>query len=334
MTINIAINGLGRIGRCVVRALKEGNYPGLNLVAVNGPASTDTHLHLLTYDSTHGIFPFVNKTGDDELDIGFGPIKVFHERDPSKLPWKDLNIDVVLECTGFFTKKTEALKHIAAGAKKVLISAPSNDADKTIVFGVNNKDLLAEDKIISVGSCTTNCLAPVAKILNDNLGIKQGYMTTIHALTSDQNILDNSHKDLRRARSAYESLVPTSTGAAKALSLVIPELLGKLDGSAIRVPTKNVSCVDLTFISEKETNVGQINNILQKAADSNMKNIIAVNDKPLVSIDFNHTACSAIFDLTETKIVGKDFVRVLMWYDNEWGFSNRMLDVTNIMGLK
>lgn len=331
MTVRIAINGLGRIGRCLVRALKEADVKEIELVAVNGPAPTATHLHLLTYDSLHGFFGGIAQTGEDILDIGCGPVQVFHERDPLKLPWKKLGIDVVLECSGHFTKRSDAAKHIEAGAKKVLISAPSPDADSTIVYGVNNKALKREHQVISVGSCTTNCLAPVAKILNDKLGIEQGYMTTIHAFTSDQNLLDNSHKDLRRARAATLSMVPTSTGAAKAISLVIPELEGKLDGTAIRVPVPNVSCVDLNFVSGRDTSVADINGWMKDMAQGAMKGVLAVNEIPLVSTDFNHTPFSSIFDATGTKVLQKRFVHVMMWYDNEWGFANRMLDVTKIM---
>ncbi len=331
MTIRVAINGLGRIGRCLVRAIAETSNNKIQLVAVNGPAATDTHVHLLKHDSIHGFFGKVNKIAEDEIDIGFGSIKVFHERDPEKLPWKDLNIDVVLECTGYFTKKNDALKHIKAGAKKVLISAPSEDADVTIVYGVNNTSLRSEHKIISVGSCTTNCLAPVAKILNDVIGIETGHMTTIHAFTNDQNLQDNSHKDLRRARSATMSIVPTSTGAAKAIGLVIPELAGKLDGCAMRVPVPNVSCVDLNFVALKQTNKDEINKIVTEYSNNQLKNVLAVNKDPLVSIDFNHNPHSSIFDLTATKVIGGKFVHVIMWYDNEWGFANRMLDVAAIM---
>lgn len=331
MTLRVAINGLGRIGRCVMRAIAERGGDGITLVAANGPAPTPTHLHLLTYDSIHGFFGQVQQTGDDELTLGKQRVKLFHERDPKKLPWKELGIDVVLECSGHFTDKAGALGHVHAGAKKVLVSAPSADADVTIVYGVNDGWLKPEHQIVSVGSCTTNCLAPVAKLLHDHIGIESGYMTTIHAYTSDQNLLDNSHKDLRRARSAPLSMVPTSTGAAKALSLVIPELAGKLSGTSIRVPVPNVSCVDLTFTAGKDTSEADILAIMKQAASHEMKGVVAVNELSLVSSDFNHHPASAIFDATGTSVIHKRFVRVMMWYDNEWGFSNRMLDVVQKM---
>lgn len=331
MTVRIAVNGLGRIGRCVVRAIKEMDRKDIELVAVNGPADTDTHIHLLSYDSVHGAFPYVKKHSHDVIDIGFGKIQVFHERDPHKLPWKDLGVDVVFECTGIFKTKEEAASHMRAGAKKVLISAPSSDADNTIVYGVNHNTLKASDDVVSVGSCTTNCLAPVAKLLEDHFGIEKGYMTTIHAYTNDQNIIDNSHKDLRRARAAAMSMIPTSTGAAKALSLVIPSLKGKLDGTSMRVPTPNVSCVDLNVVLKTKVSVDQVHQVMQDAAKGDLKGILAYNDKPLVSIDFNHSSYSSIFDATGTKIVSDNFLHVMAWYDNEWGFSNRMLDLSILL---
>lgn len=331
MTTRIAINGLGRIGRCVLRAIAENNIRDIEVVAANGPAPIDTHVHLLKYDSVHGHFGQVTKIDDAHLKVGSNTIKILGERDPEKLPWGDLGVDVVLECTGKFTSKADALKHINAGAKKVLISAPSTDADATIVYGVNNNILKAQDKVISVGSCTTNCLAPVAKVLNDTIGIEKGFMTTVHSYTNDQNIMDNSHKDLRRARAAAMSMIPTSTGAAKALSLVIPELEGRLDGTAIRVPTPNVSMVDLTFISLKNTDAKTINQAMIDAANGSMKGVLQVNDEPLVSIDFTHNPHSSIFDSTGTKVVGGNFCRVVSWYDNEWGFSLRMLDVAKLI---
>ncbi len=324
----IAVNGLGRIGRCLVRAIREGGYDNIELVAVNGPAPTQTHQHLLSYDSIHGFFDGVTITGEDELTIdGMGSVKVFHERDPLNLPWKDLGVDVVMECTGIFKKRDDAAKHLEAGAKRVLISAPAPDPDNTIVHGVNNDTLTADHQVISVGSCTTNCLAPVAKVLHDNIGVERGYMTTIHAYTNDQNIIDNSHKDMRRARAAAMSMIPTSTGAAKALALVIPELEGKLDGSAMRVPTANVSCVDLAFTASRETTADEIHELMRAAASGPMKGVLAVSDLPLVSIDYNHNPHSSIFDTTGTKVIDGKFVRVMAWYDNEWGFSNRMLDL-------
>ncbi|MBN8531537.1 MAG: type I glyceraldehyde-3-phosphate dehydrogenase [Alphaproteobacteria bacterium] len=331
MTIKVAINGLGRIGRCLIRAAAEYNQWDIEIVAANGPAATPAHLHLLKYDSVHGRFPGEITAESEEIRFGKHKMKIFHEREPEKLPWKDLGVDVVLECSGKFTKKADAERHIAAGAKKVLISAPSPDAESTIVYGVNNAALKKEHKIVSVGSCTTNCLAPVAKTLNDAVGIVQGYMTTIHAYTSDQNIHDGSHKDLRRARAATLSMVPTSTGAAKALGLVLPELKGKLDGTSIRVPTPNVSLVDLTFNAGKATSAEEINNAIKAAASGPMKGVLGTTDEPLVSIDFNHSPFSSVFDLTQTAVVGGSLVRVAAWYDNEWGFSCRMWDVTTLL---
>lgn len=332
MTINIAINGLGRIGRCVLRAITEYDRSDVKLVAVNGPAATDIHTHLLKHDSVHGPFPYIKQTGEDELDAGKGPFKVYHERDPLNIPWGDHDVDIVLECTGFFKKREDAGKHIQAGAKKVIISAPASDAVPTVVHGVNNDILKAEDDIISIGSCTTNCLAPVAKTLNDSVGIEKGFMTTIHAYTNDQNILDGSHKDLRRARACGLSMIPTSTGAAKALGIVLPELSGVLDGTAIRVPTANVSLVDLCFTSKNATSVEELNDLMTKAADSHLKGVLAVNKEPLVSIDFNHNPHSSIFDATQTQVLNDNFCRIASWYDNEWGFSVRMLDIAAELG--
>ncbi|MBU6339782.1 MAG: type I glyceraldehyde-3-phosphate dehydrogenase [Rickettsiales bacterium] len=333
MTVRIAINGLGRIGRCVLRALFENSeYKNIELVAVNGPAPLETHKHLLKYDSIHGRFSKSVEIADSALIIDGKNVKVFGERDPKKLPWKDLNIDVVLECTGAFTDFKDAHQHIEAGAKKVIISAPAKaDNVKTIVFGVNDSALNKDDQVISVGSCTTNCLAPVAKALNDAIGIEKGFMTTIHAYTNDQNVVDNSHKDLRRARACAMSMIPTSTGAAKAIGLVLPELKGKLDGGAIRVPTANVSMVDLSFIAKRETSVEEVNNAVRNAVKGNMARALQVVDEPLVSIDFNHTTHSSYFDTTQTKVMSKNFVKVASWYDNEWAFSMRMLDITSLI---
>lgn len=330
MTVRVAINGLGRIGRCVLRAIHEYDMEDIEVVAVNGPAVTSTHAHLLQYDSVHGTFAHPIIAEGDTLNLGRGAIPVYHERDPRKLPWKELGADIVLECTGIFKSKVEVAAHLEAGAKKVLISSPAPDPDSTIVYGVNNAMLGAEHVAISVGSCTTNCLAPVAKVLNDAVGIEQGYMTTIHAYTGDQNNVDSSHKDLRRARACALSMVPTSTGAAKALGLVLPELAGKLDGTAIRVPTPNVSMVDLTFVAGRDTSVKEINALLTDAAQGAMKGVLAVTDAPLVSIDYNHNPHSSIADLTGTQVVGTRFVRVAAWYDNEWGFSCRMADVARL----
>lgn len=328
--LKIGINGLGRIGRCVIRALVESGRTDMEIVAANGPASLETHRHLLQYDSVHGTFRNDVKILDGGLDFGRGKMRVTHERDASKLDWSD--VDLVMECSGKFTKKEDAAVHVKQGASRVLVSAPSPDADCTIVYGVNNAALKKEHTVISVGSCTTNCLAPVAKVLNDAFGIESGFMTTIHSYTGDQNIVDGSHKDLRRARAAAQSMVPTSTGAAKALGLVLPELKGKLDGVSVRVPTPNVSMVDLTFVSGKDVTVEAVNMAIDAAANGAMKGVLAVNREPLVSIDFNHHPASSVFDATGTFVTGKRFVRVASWYDNEWGFSMRMLDVAALAG--
>lgn len=333
MTIRIAINGLGRIGRCVTRAIFEDpRYSNIELVAVNGPAPIETHIHLLKYDSIHGRFSKSVEAGESSLIIDGKEVKLYGERDPKQLPWGELNIDVVLECTGRFTKYDDASQHITAGAKKVVLSAPAKEESvRTIVYGVNNEMLQDDDKVVSVGSCTTNCLAPFTKALNDTVGIEKGLMTTIHSYTNDQNIVDNSHKDLRRARACAMSLIPTSTGAAKAIGLVLPELKGKLDGGAMRVPTANVSMVELNFISKKETTKEEINEAVRKSANGAMKEVLEIVDEPLVSIDFNHSPYSSCFDTTQTKVIGGNMVKVASWYDNEWGFSMRMLDITNIL---
>ena len=333
MTIRIAVNGLGRIGRCVTRAIfEDARYSNIELVAVNGPAPIETQVHLLKYDSIHGRFSKSVEAAEGSLIIDGKMVKLFGERDPKKLPWGELKIDVVLECTGAFTKYDDAAQHIIAGAKKVILSAPAKeDSVRTIVFGVNDEMLQEDDKVVSVGSCTTNCLAPIAKALNDAVGIEKGFMTTIHAYTNDQNIVDNSHKDLRRARACAMSMIPTSTGAAKALGLVLPELKGKLDGGAVRVPTANVSMVDLNFIAKKDTTKEEINDAMRKAAMGKMKNILQIVEEPLVSIDFNHNSYSSCFDTTQTKVIGGNMVKVASWYDNEWGFSQRMLDVASII---
>ena len=289
-------------------------------------------MHLLQYDSVHGAFRGQVKAAGEAIDMGFGPVPLFHERDIGKMDWKKLGVDVVLECTGKFTKKADAELHLKQGAKKVLISAPSPDADATIVYGVNNAALKKTDRVISVGSCTTNALAPVAKALNDAIGIERGFMTTIHAYTGDQNIHDGSHKDLRRARAAAMSMVPTSTGAAKALGLVLPELAGKLDGTAIRVPTPNVSLIDLTFEASRDTGKDDIHDAIKNAANGAMKGVLGYTDAPLVSVDFNHNPLSAVFDMGGTFVTGKRLCRVAAWYDKEWGFSCRMLDVTALCG--
>lgn len=332
MTIRVAINGLGRIGRCILRALVEENRKDIELVAVNGPASIDTHVHLLKYDSVHGRFPHVEKVDENTILVAGKNIPLYQERDPLNIPWGKLGVDIVLECTGKFNSKADSAKHIQAGAKKVIISAPAGDTDAMIVYGVNNDVLKKDHEVISIGSCTTNCLAPVVKVLNDHIGIDKGFMTTIHSYTNDQNIIDSTHKDLRRARAAAMSLVPTSTGAAKAIGLVLPELDGKLDGVAIRVPTPNVSLVDLTFESRVDCSADEINSLIKNSADSELKEILSYNDEPLVSIDFVHDKHSSIFDATGTKVIDRRFCRIMSWYDNEWGFSVRMLDVAKLMG--
>jgi glyceraldehyde 3-phosphate dehydrogenase len=331
MPVRIAISGFGRIGRNVLRALVEARRRDIEVIAINDLFSAKDNAHLLRYDSVHGRFPGEVKVDGDSIDVGSGPIKVLSERDPRKLPWNALDIDIVMECTGIFTDRDKAAAHLEAGAKRVLVSAPSKGADLTVVYGVNHDKLKPEHKVVSNASCTTNCLAPVAKVLNDLVGIKSGFMTTIHAYTNDQNVLDQAHKDMRRARAAALSLIPTSTGAASAVGLVLPELEGKLDGTAIRVPTPNVSVVDLKCIPGRETSVEEINKAMQHAAKQQLKGILAVTDEPLVSIDFNHNPASATFDLTQTQIVDGRLVRVLAWYDNEWGFSNRMADTAAAM---
>ena len=324
--VKVGINGFGRIGRLILRALLE-NYKGkIQVVGINDLGSIETNAHLIKYDSTHGILSHEVKTTDDGFQIGDQNIKVFAEKDPAKLPWGKVGADVVLECTGFFLDKDSAGKHIQAGAKKVIISAPAKEVDFTLVQGVNSKELKKDHNIISNGSCTTNCLAPVAMVLEKTFGITYGYMTTIHSYTGDQKLLDTLHKDLRRARTTEGSMIPTSTGAAKAMSLVLPSLKGKLDGTAIRVPTPNVSLIDLTLVTEKEVTPKSINDAMSKAAKGDLKGILDINQNPLVSKDFNHNPHSSIFDATQTQVVKGKFSRVLSWYDNEWGFSNRMCD--------
>ncbi len=332
MSVRLGINGFGRIGRLVMRAAVESGRNDVEVVGVNDLGPVETNAHLLRYDSVHGRFPAEVVVNGDSIDIGRGPIKVTAERDPAKLPWAELGVDVALECTGIFTKRDDAAKHLAAGAKRVLISAPAADAVLTVVFGVNHDKLTPEHKVVSNASCTTNCLAPVAKVLNEAIGIERGFMTTIHAYTGDQPVLDTLHKDLHRGRAAATSLIPTSTGAARAVGLVLPELAGKLDGTAIRVPTPNVSLIDLTFTASRATSVEEVNQAVTEAANGPLNGILAVNDVPLVSVDFNHDPASSTFDLTQTQVVDGTFVRVLSWYDNEWGFSNRMNDVAALLG--
>jgi len=332
MTVKIAINGFGRIGRLVLRAIIESKRNDIRVVAINDLGSVEANAHLLSYDSVHGKLNSSVEVTQEGINTEHGSIKVFSERNPGILPWKDLDIDVALECTGLFTKKDDASKHLLAGAKKVLISAPGNGVDYTVVYGVNDKGLNNEHKVVSNASCTTNCLAPVAKILNELVGIESGFMTTVHAFTGDQPVLDTLHSDLRRARAASTSMIPTSTGAAKAVGLVLPELLGKLDGTAIRVPTINVSMVDLTFYSQRPTSVEEINNAIKEASSGKLAKVLTFNSQPLVSIDFNHNPASSNFDATQTHVVKGNLVRILSWYDNEWGFSNRMADVAVLMG--
>jgi glyceraldehyde 3-phosphate dehydrogenase len=330
MTVKVAINGYGRIGRNVLRALYEsGRNKEIAVVAVNDLGDANTNAHLTRYDTVHGKFPGEVKVDGDSLVVNGDRIRVLAQRNPAELPWKDLGVDVVMECTGLFTSKEKASAHLKGGAKKVIISAPGGkDVDATIVYGVNHQNLKASHTVISNASCTTNCLAPLVKPLHQKLGVVQGLMTTIHAYTNDQVLTDVYHEDLRRARSATQSMIPTKTGAAAAVGLVLPELNGKLDGFAMRVPTINVSVVDLTFTAARATTVDEVNGILKAAADGELKDILGYNQEPLVSVDFNHDPRSSIFDATQTRVIGGTLVKVLAWYDNEWGFSNRMLDTT------
>jgi glyceraldehyde 3-phosphate dehydrogenase len=333
MTIKVAINGFGRIGRLVLRALHEQNRDDLQVAAINDLGTVANNAQLLKYDSVHGRFKGEIATGSDWMDIGRGKIKVLAERDPAKLPWKDLGIDVALECTGLFTKRETAAKHLEAGAKRVIVSAPADGVDITMVIGVNSDQVNAAHRVLSNGSCTTNCLAPVAYVLHEGVGIAQGYMTTIHSYTGDQNTVDTLHKDMRRARAAAINLIPTSTGAAKALGLVIPSLNGKLDGTSIRVPTPDVSLIDFSFSASRDTSKDEINELMEKASKSNrFRGILAVVKDEVVSSDFIHDPHSASFDLTQTTVIDKRFCRVLSWYDNEWGFSNRMVEAAALVG--
>jgi len=333
MATRIAINGFGRIGRLVLRALHEARRDDIECVAINDLGSVAANAHLLKHDSVHGPFSGAIKTGDNWMDIGRGHIAVSAERDPAKLPWKDLKVDVALECTGIFTKREAAAKHLEAGAKRVIVSAPADGVEFTLVMGVNSDGLNAKHAVISNGSCTTNCLAPVAYVLNEGVGIEHGYMTTIHSYTGDQPTVDTLHKDMRRARAAGLSMIPTSTGAARAMALVMPALKGKLDGTSIRVPTPNVSLIDLSFTASRDTTAQEINELMVSAANSNrFRGILEVNKEELVSSDFNHNSASSTFDLTQTTVLGKRFCRVLSWYDNEWGFSNRMVEAAAAVG--
>ena len=326
MSVRVSINGFGRIGRNILRAIIESGRNDIVVVGINDLGPVETNAHLLRYDSVHGRFPADVKVDGNYIDVGQGPIKVTAIRDPKDLPWKELNVDVAMECTGIFTSREKASMHLDAGAKRVLVSAPATGADLTVVYGVNHQNLTNEHLVVSNASCTTNCLAPIAMVLNNGVGISQGFMTTIHSYTGDQPTLDTMHSDLYRARAASGNMIPTSTGAAKAVGLVLPELNGKLDGVSVRVPTQNVSVVDFKFNASKSTSVEEINNIIKDAAQSNLKNILGFTNEPLVSSDFNHDPRSSIFHIDQTKVMDNSFVRVLSWYDNEWGFSNRMSD--------
>ncbi len=334
MTVRVAINGFGRIGRLVLRAWAESQRTDITVVAINDLGSPSDNAHMLKFDSVHGRFPEEVRVEGDFLLIGKrAPIKVTAERDPAKLPWKELGVDVALECTGIFTKRDKAALHLAAGAKRVLVSAPAEGADLTVVFGVNDGLLQPAHQVISNGSCTTNCLAPVAKVINDLAGIKHGFMTTIHSYTGDQTLVDTLHKDLRRARAGALSMIPSSTGAAKAIGLVLPELQGKLDGVAVRVPTPNVSMIDLKLVTSRPVTVDEVNQAMIAASQSKaLSGILGVSAEELVSVDFNHNPASSTFDLTQTKVMDGTFLRVLSWYDNEWGFSNRMSDTAAAIG--
>ncbi len=333
MTVRVAINGFGRIGRNILRAIIESGRTDIEVVAINDLGPVETNAHLIRYDSVHGKFPGTVKVDGDTIDVGRGPMKVYAIRDPKELPWAELNIDVAMECTGIFTARDKAAFHLEAGAKRVLVSAPASGADITVVMGVNEDQITKDHLVISNGSCTTNCLAPLAKVLNEGVGIEYGFMTTVHSYTGDQPTLDTMHKDLYRARAAALSMIPTSTGAAKALGLVLPELEGKLDGASVRVPTPNVSVVDLTFLAKRETSVEEINKIAKAASDtSRLKGIFEYDDEAKVSTDFNHDPTSSNFAAQQTKVVGGKFVHVMSWYDNEWGFSNRMADTAVVIG--
>jgi len=329
MSVKVAINGFGRIGRNILRAVIEANRTDIEVVAINDLGSVETNAHLLQYDSVHGRFPAQVSHSNSHLNAGQGDIRVTALRNPADLPWGD--VDVVLECTGIFTDRDKAAIHLDNGARRVLVSAPSKGADKTVVYGVNHTQISADDRVVSNASCTTNCLSPIAQVLQQSIGIKRGFMTTIHSYTGDQPMLDTMHSDLYRARAGALSMIPTSTGAAKAVGLVLPELAGKLDGVSIRVPTPNVSCVDLTFEAGRDTSASEINQLVTEAADGRLKNIIGVTDHKLVSVDFNHNPLSSILASDQTKVMDGNFCRILAWYDNEWGFSNRMADTSVYM---
>ena len=332
MVVRVAINGFGRIGRLTFRALAEHNRNDIEVVAINDLGSAKANAHLLKYDSVHGIFPgTVEAKSDTAMVINGKEIRVTSERDPKNLPWKELDVDIVFECTGIFTSKEKASAHLSAGAKKVLISAPGESVDLTVVYGVNHHKLQKDHVVVSNASCTTNCLAPVAYVLQEKFGIERGFCTTVHAYTGDQQVVDTLHKDMRRARAAALSMIPTSTGAAKAVGEVLPELKGKLDGSSVRVPTPNVSMIDFKFTTKQPVTAEQINQAMIEASNGKLKGVLGVNNEPLVSTDFNHNAFSSIFDLTQTTVLDGNFVRIVSWYDNEWGFSSRMADTAIAM---
>ena len=332
MSVRVAINGFGRIGRNILRAIVESARDDIIVVGINDLGPVETNAHLLRYDSVHGKFPADVKVSGNDLDVGQGPIKVTSIRDPKDLPWKELDVDIAMECTGIFASREKASMHLDAGAKRVLVSAPASGVDLTVVYGVNHQKISKDHLVISNASCTTNCLAPVAMALNNGVGINQGFMTTIHSYTGDQPTLDTMHSDLYRSRAAAGNMIPTSTGAAKAVGLVLPELNGKLDGVSVRVPTQNVSVVDFKFNASRSTSVDEINNIIKESANGELNNILGFTDEPLVSSDFNHDSRSSIFHMDQTKVMDNTFVRVLSWYDNEWGFSNRMSDTAVVIG--
>ena len=331
MSVRVSINGFGRIGRNILRAIIESGRDDIKVVGINDLGPVETNAHLLRYDTVHGRFPADVKVSGDNIDVGKGPIKVTSIRDPKDLPWKQLDVDIAMECTGIFASREKASMHLVAGAKRVLVSAPATGADLTVVYGVNHNKLTKDHLVVSNASCTTNCLAPIAMVINQGVGISQGFMTTIHSYTGDQPTLDTMHSDMYRARAAAGNMIPTSTGAAKAVGLVLPELNGKLDGVSMRVPTQNVSVVDFKFNSVKSTSVDEINNLIKKATNSELTNILGYTDEPLVSSDFNHDSRSSVFHMDQTKVMDGSFVRVLSWYDNEWGFSNRMSDTAVAM---
>ena len=332
MSVRVAINGFGRIGRNILRAIVESARDDIIIVGINDLGPVETNAHLLRYDSVHGKFPADVKVSGNDLDVGQGPIKVTSIRDPKDLPWKELDVDIAMECTGIFASREKASMHLDAGAKRVLVSAPASGVDLTVVYGVNHQKISKDHLVISNASCTTNCLAPVAMALNNGVGINQGFMTTIHSYTGDQPTLDTMHSDLYRSRAAAGNMIQTSTGAAKAVGLVLPELNGKLDGVSVRVPTQNVSVVDFKFNASRSTSVDEINNIIKESANGELNNILGFTDEPLVSSDFNHDSRSSIFHMDQTKVMDNTFVRVLSWYDNEWGFSNRMSDTAVAIG--